>query len=329
MHWIPAADDFLAAASLSRQYNATTILLLGNDTQSVTPATLAALAGPIAGNTADLVLPRFHLGPHEGLVNAAMIYPLTAALFAQAAHFPLPLDCALSPRFAARLGITAQKFTAASQPDALLWPVAEAAVANVPVREASAPGRILPQPPGDNIAAVLNIVLGSLFSDIESKASFWQRARLTPHQTAAETAFPQASTPPSPELLAELTNEIEAFRNAFTNLRELWSIVLPPNSLLALKKLSVASIEAFHMPASLWARIVYDFLLAWRLRTLNRGHLLGAFTPLYFAWVASHLITAQNDPTRAAAHTKATVAAFENEKPYIVARWRWPDRFNP
>ena len=43
------------------------------------------------------------------------------------------------------------------------------------------------------------------------------------------------------------------------------------------------------MADDLWVRIVYDFILAYRLRTLNRGHLLGALTPLYLAWVASHL----------------------------------------
>jgi hypothetical protein len=82
------------------------------------------------------------------------------------------------------------------------------------------------------------------------------------------------------------------------------------------------------MPESLWARIVYDFLLAYRLRTINRGHLLGALIPLYLAWVASHInITASGtDPER---HIEAVAAAFEADKTYIVSRWRWPDRFNP
>jgi hypothetical protein len=86
--------------------------------------------------------------------------------------------------------------------------------------------------------------------------------------------------------------------------------------------------ESFQMPDSLWARIVYDFLMAYRLRTLNRGHLLGALTPLYLAWVASHLLQTNSvhDPER---HIEATAAAFEADKAYLVSRWRWPDRFNP
>jgi len=69
-------------------------------------------------------------------------------------------------------------------------------------------------------------------------------------------------------------------------------------------------------------------LIAYRLRTINRGHLLGSLIPLYLAWVAGHMnVTAAG--TSAESHIEAQTAAFEADKPYIVSRWRWPDRFNP
>ena len=126
---------------------------------------------------------------------------------------------------------------------------------------------------------------------------------------------------------------LDSFRLAYSNLQEIWSLVLPPNSLLGLKKLSLLPPASFRMPDSLWARIVYDFILAYRLRTINRGHLLGALTPLYLAWVASHLLlTGAASGAEAMApeeHIEALAGAFEADKPYLVSRWRWPDRFNP
>jgi hypothetical protein len=122
---------------------------------------------------------------------------------------------------------------------------------------------------------------------------------------------------------------IETFHLAQDNLEEIWSLVLPPQSRLALKRLSQLSPDAFTLQPDLWARIVYDFTLAFHLRTLNRSHLLGAMTPLYLAWVASYLRTVADDSTRAATAIELTASAFENEKSYIVSRWRWPDRFNP
>jgi hypothetical protein len=125
---------------------------------------------------------------------------------------------------------------------------------------------------------------------------------------------------------------LDSFRLAYTNLHEIWSLVLPPNSLLGLKKLSLMPAAGFRMADSLWARIVYDFVLAYRLRTINRGHLLGALTPLYLAWVASHLLLTSGAGAETMGpekHVEAVAAAFEADKPYLVARWRWPDRFNP
>jgi hypothetical protein len=77
-------------------------------------------------------------------------------------------------------------------------------------------------------------------------------------------------------------------------------------------------------------RIVYDFALAYRLRTMNRTHLLGALTPLYLGWVASHIHeTRLPDALETEARAERLARAFEEGKPYLVRRWRWPDRFNP
>ncbi len=126
----------------------------------------------------------------------------------------------------------------------------------------------------------------------------------------------------------DVTPMLEAFRLAYTNLAEIWALVLPPNTLLGLKHLSLLPPASFRMSDALWTRIVYDFILAYRLHTINRGHLLGALTPLYLAWVASHIILAGSG-TPPEQHIEELAATFESDKAYLVSRWRWPDRFNP
>ncbi len=324
--WVPTAADYLNAWTASREHSPRAILVLGPDAASVSPETLRRMVtGVLEGH--DLVLPRYPVGPHDALFNSAILHPLTRSLFTHPVRYPLPIDVALSRRMAERLATAAQRLTALGQGDGLIWPVAEASVAGYTVREVSADHRTLPSPTADDLNALLANVAGSLFADVEAKASFWQRARLVtaPVRAAAEQA-PTSHYDPHPVDLAPM---IESFRYAYNNLRELWSLVLPPNSLLALKKLSIAPAENFRMPDALWARTIYDFLLAYRLRTINRGHLLGALTPLYLAWVASHLQQIDGDASRAEEHIEAVAAAFVNDKPYLVARWRWPDRFNP
>ena len=327
--WVLTAANFLNSFKVMQERKSSYCLLLGPESQSLAPEALRALA---AGNT-DLVTPHYLLGARDGLVNSAILYPLTRALYGTRPRFPLAIDLAFSTRMAERLAACAQKFTAVGQNAALVWPVAEAAASGFSIVEVAAGARALPPPDAVDLNSLLAQVAGSLFADIDAKASFWQRARLAYSPKAAAAHVDAVPTEPAGVHEApEVQPMLDSFRLAYTNLHEIWSLVLPPNSLLGLKKLSLMPPAAFRMPDALWARIVYDFVLAYRLRTLNRGHLLGALTPLYLAWVASHLLLTSGDAPDTIApekHIEALAAAFETDKPYLVSRWRWPDRFNP
>jgi hypothetical protein len=318
--WVLTAADYLNAYKLLQEHQATTCLLLGAEAQSLHPEAIRALA--TAASTSDLALARYNLGPREGLVNSAILYPVTRALFAVRPRFPLAIDLGLSSRMVQRLATAAQRFTASNQNDALIWPVSEAASSNYVITEVDIGARTLPQPTASDLNSLLAQIAGSLFTDIDAKATFWQRAR-----TSQSGRIIPASNNPM-EGPAEVSSMLDAFQIAYTNLHEIWSLVLPPNSLLGLKRLSTMPPASFRMPDSLWVRIVYDFILAYRLRTINRGHLLGALTPLYLAWVASHLLLTSSG-TAPEKHIEELAAAFETDKPYLVSRWRWPDRFNP
>jgi hypothetical protein len=336
--WMLTAADYLSTHKLLQDRPCPACLLLGPESQSLAPETLRALADGVLSGRCDLALPHYDLGPRDGLVNSAILYPVTRALFATRPRYPLAVDLAFSPRMIDRLAACAQRSVSASQPTALVWPVAEAATINFTLIEVPAGPRALPSPDTIDLNSILAQVAGSFFADIDAKAAFWQRPRLAyPPKAAPPLAEPAHADPAAGSSEApDVQPMLDSFRLAYTNLHEIWSLVLPPNSLLGLKKLSLMPAASFRMADELWVRIVYDFILAYRLRTLNRGHLLGALTPLYLAWVASHLLQtslqtsdAGSNPAAPEKHIEALAVAFEIDKPYLVSRWRWPDRFNP
>jgi len=320
--WVLTAADFVNLAKVTQQSGASACLLLGPESHSLSAEALRALSEAVKDGS-DLAVPRYETGPRDGLVNSAILYPISRSIFGGKPRFPLAVDLGLSLRMASRLATVAQKFTAMNQNDALIWPVAEAAAASYSIVEVEAGARKLPQPASPDLNALLAQIGSSLFAEVETYASFWQRSRVSPQaaRTAARAALAADAFP-------DVQPMLESFQLAYSNLHEIWSLVLPPNSLLGLKRLSQQPPESFRMNDSLWARIVYDFILAYRLRTINRGHLLGALTPLYLAWVASHILLARSgvDPER---HVEEVAQAFETDKAYFVSRWRWPDRFNP
>lgn len=323
--WMLTAADFVNARELAQRCNARSILLLGPRSESLTPAGIRELAGAVMSAPADLAVPRYTLRSREALVNSAILYPLSRALFATRARFPMSPDLGLSPPMVDRMALAARRLMGMNQSDVPLWAVNEAMVAGMMVEEVDVGERALAQPAEPDLNNLLPLVVGSLFSDIENKAAYWQRARVTPPARRPPLAF---SDPPQADASQEIASMVHGFRLACTNLQEIWGLILPPNTLVGLKRLSTVDGPAFRMPENLWVRIVYDFLVAYRQRSLNRGHLLGALIPLYRAWVAGHMniMASGSDPER---HIEALAQAFEADKAYLVARWRWPDRFNP
>ena len=121
---------------------------------------------------------------------------------------------------------------------------------------------------------------------------------------------------------------IDSFQLGFRELRDIWSWIVPPKTIIELRHLANADPREFRVPDETWARIIYDFALGYRLRVLPREHLLGSLTPLYRGWLASFVLQVRDfRPAAADARIEQLAGAFEAQKPYLVSRWRWPERF--
>jgi len=122
----------------------------------------------------------------------------------------------------------------------------------------------------------------------------------------------------------------ESFRLAAENLQDVWSRTMSTGTRLRLKRLGEMPAAQFSMPDSLWVSIVYDFLVAYHVRSVNRSHLFGAFVPLYLGWAASYVRKMRGlTEEQGELQVNSLASTFEAEKPYLMSRWRWPDRFTP
>jgi hypothetical protein len=222
-------------------------------------------------------------------------------------------DFCISAKMLPELEVALQRTTAQGQD--LFWPATEAAMRDCGICQVHVDTRHVPAADGVDLSTILAQTVGPLFAEMTTNAPLWQRVRGSqPVGTSGVNTTPM----------------LETFQLGFRNLQEVWSLVLPPVTLLELKRLARVSVDRFHMPDDLWVRIIYDFALAHRLRTLSRTHLLGALTPLYLGWVASYALEVGNaSPAEAEQRLEKLARAYEDGKPYLLSRWRWPDRFNP
>ena len=285
------------------------------------------LMRPLLEEDFDFVAAYYGRRKFEGLLNSSVIYPVTRSLYGKQIHNPMGPDLGVSRRLFQKVLLTngnSKSRGTQIHPLASLAPTA--LCGNLKVGQVHVGPRVYPPTDWTNVSSLLVQILGPLFFDMERNAACWQRTR--------ESIPVQVFNEPMP--LSQETGKIDinrmvdSFQLGNRDLQEIWRVVLPPGTLLELAKLSRLAPDQFRMPDELWARIVYDFALAHRLRTINRDHLLRSLTPLYLGWLASYALEVETAAAAAAEQRlERLCVAYEAAKPYLVSRWRWPDRFNP
>jgi glucosylglycerate synthase len=274
----------------------------------------------------DLVVPSYARGRLEGVLVTGIVYPLTRALFGKRLRQPLGRELVLSSRLAQHILSETEWRTDPSLAGRDLWCVTKALAREVRIAQVFIGPRPRPaaQPPdvSDALAGVLDI----LFHEMQIHAHHWQRVR----GSEAVSTFGEEHLSEEPAAAPPTAPLVDAFALGWRDLRPIWSRVLPPQTLLALQRIPSTPPEAFRMPDAIWARVLYDFAVGWRFKALDRRQLLRSLTPIYMGWVASYVNeVGPLGPKEADERVERLCAAFEEEKPYLISRWRWPDRFNP
>jgi len=290
------------------------------------PRWIHALLDPVLEGGFDLVAPAYARGKLDGVMITGIVYPLTRALFGHRLRQPLGPEIVLSRRLADLLLHDEAWRADPANAAADLWVITKAIARECRMAQVYlGPRPRKPAQPAD-VPAALARVLGTVFREMELHAHRWMRMRGSqPVPTFGEERLPEdPGPPPAPGPL------VSAFALGWQDLRRIWGEMLPPQTLLALQRIDREPPEAFRMPDALWARVVYDFAVGWRLKHMDREQLLRSMTPLYLGWVAGFVNeVAPLGPDEADARVERLCAAFEAEKPYLISRWRWPDRFSP
>jgi hypothetical protein len=318
---------YQAVFAASEKFGARACCVIASTLETATPGWIRELAQPLVERNLDLVVPQYARRKFEGLLNSSIISPLMRCLYGKRIHNPMGPDLGLSRRLFQKMLGPERAAGVGGNPVHSLASVAPAALCeNLEVCEVHLPARIYPPTDWMNISSLVAQILSPIFLDMERNAACWQRMR-------ASVSVPAIGEPvlvSQDTGTVDISRMMESFQLGIRDLQEIWGLVLPPSTLLELRKLARLPSEQFRMPDELWVRIVYDFALAHRLRTINRDHLLKSMTPLYLAWISSYAHDVETaGRTALEERLERLSVAYEVGKTYLVSRWRWPDQFNP
>lgn len=326
---VPGKGNALRALfAVAARLNAKACAVVDSGTRSLSPEAIETLVTPVLESEFDFVSSWYQRDKYDDLIVQGIVYPLMRALYGKQLRQPVGGDSAFSTKLIDHLVRQPQSDGDAAGFGADVWIAAQAASGGFRLAQAFLGPRNRSQSvPAPEVSSVLAQVLGSIFAEMSRTASAWQRVR----GSQPVPAFGQRVEPSTESsTTVDIGGMIEAFQLGYRNLQDIWRIVLPPATLLELKRMASRPADQFGFDDTLWASTVYDFALAYRMRVMNRDHLLRALTPLYLGWAASYALQVRDlSVPQAQDRIERLCLAYEAQKGNLIAHWRWPDRFNP
>jgi hypothetical protein len=300
--------------------------VIASRSHTVTRQWIYRLVQPVLDLGFDLVAPCYARQKMEGLLNRSVLSPLHRALYGEQIQNPMGPDFGLSGKLLRQVLRQDSSRRNGTEPNTLASIASAAACGGFQVCESHLGVRTQRPTDWGNLSSLLSEILGAMFLEMEGRAAHWQSIRGS--KVSPRFGVPEA--PASEASPVDVHGMIESFQLGTQNLQDVWGLILPPTTLLELRRLSRLPEAQFRLPDPVWVRIVYDFALGHRLRTISRDHLLRSITPLYLGWIASYALEAETfGLAEVDSRLERLSKAFEENKSYLVSRWRWPDRFNP
>ena len=324
---VPARDGALRTLfDAARHSGARALTVLDSTAVGVTPAWITRLAQPALDGAFDFVAPRYQRHAFEGVLIRGIVQPVFRACYGLRLQEPMPADFGCSSRMLEAVSTPGVWPLDGDHAEIDLWLTATAASRGLQVCEAALGPKRRGREDAQDLSGTIAQIVGGLFNELESRATIWHRVR----GSVAVSLYGTLPNEPMENPVVNPAPLLESFRLGYRELVDVWAEILPPATILDFKKLSLAPEETFRMDDRLWARTIYDFALGHRLRVMARDHLLRSLTPLYLGWLASFVLSARNETAEAVdARLEGLSQSFEAEKPYLISRWRWPERFRP
>lgn len=340
---------FEIAAALEVQ----ALVVVDSDLRSIVPEWIELLAGPILKGGYDFVAPLYARYKYDGTITNTVTYPLTRALYGHRIRQPIGGDFGVSGDLVRHYLALDDWTDDISKFGIDIWMTTSALTGGFAVCQARLGAKVHdPKDPGADLGPMFRQVVGTILRLAAAHADAWLPVRGS-HEVPAY-GFERIIDPPPLEV--NPVRLLSEFHAGSLNLADTWRRTLDPanaETVLTLaeeagrladaaeRRLGLGGEQAvsrstlemadalsdFHFPDELWARVIYDLVLATRRGTVETGPLVAALVPIYFGRVGSFVIENRHLTTAAAEErVERQAREFELLKPYLAERWLAVDR---
>ena len=342
---------FEIAAALNVQ----ALVVVDSDLRSIVPEWIELLAGPILKGGYDFVTPLYARYKYDGTITNTVTYPLTRALYGHRIRQPIGGDFGVSGDLV-RHYLELDDWTEDISKFGIdVWMTTSALTGGYAVCQTRLGAKIHdPKDPGSDLGPMFRQVVGTILRLAAAHPDAWLDIRGS-HDVPVY-GFERIIDPPPLEVNS--IRLLSEFHGGSLTVAETWRRTLAKENVDMVLELaaeagkaaekanrslgvggeggsgasSPTTIEmaealgAFHFPDDLWARCIYDLVIATRRGDVDTGTLVAALVPIYFGRVGSFIIENRNVTTAdAEERVERQAREFELLKPYLADRWRAMD----
>lgn len=315
---------FRAIFEAAELLDATVCVVVDSDLRSITPDWIRRLAGPIVNAGYDYVAPYYSRHKYDGTITNNIAYPMTRALYGVEVRQPIGGDFGFSGALAATYAAKDVWESSVARFGIDIWMTTTAINEGCTVGQTHLGAKIHDaKDPAAHLGPMFRQVVGTLFGLMSEYDGCWQEVEVV--QRAPLLGEPLEAEPEPVDVT--LSRLLDAFHLGFDEHVGLWQMVMSRTNFDAVAELSQLSADAFGFPADLWARVVYDFAVAYNGFTLgvdgaSSDDVVESMTGLYYGRTAGLVKTTWDMTTpEAEGVVQAQARTFQQVKPYLITRW--------
>lgn len=305
------------------ELNAQAVAVVDADLKSITPQWIQYLVEPLMGRF-DYVSPIYLRHKYDGTITNHIAYPMIRTLGGLRVRQPIGGDFGFSGR-AAR-GFLAEKLwtdkTGNFGIDIWMTTIAVARQFNVCQAFLGTPKIHRPKDPAGDLAPMFTQVVATLFDLMIDFEYLWKY--VGPSRPSSIYGFGQGMDQPAPAVDVSTDKLFASFKEGWKTHGDLWREVIPLADFRGIEEMAAIESEgSFTFSSELWARIIFNFAVAYRnADEADRDRLMEALIPFYHSRVLSFVNKTRNfDAREAEEYLDRTSRVFEAEKYYLIDRW--------
>ena len=324
------------------------LVVVDSDLRSIVPEWIELLAGPILKGGYDFVAPLYSRYKYDGTITNTVTYPLTRALYGHRIRQPIGGDFGVSGDLVRHYIEAADWTSDISRFGIDIWMTTTALAGGFAVCQTRLGAKVHdPKDPGSDLGPMFRQVVGTILRLAVRHADHWLGVRGS-HPVPAY-GFERLIDPPplevnSVRLLSEFhagsLTLADAWRGMFSAANAAGILDLAaeagtvaegarralgmddPGAVTPSTMAMADALAGFHFPDDLWARSIYDLVLAARRSEAAIPTMVAALVPIYFGRVGSFIIENRALTTdQAEERVERQAREFELLKPYLVEGW--------